>query len=484
MIIDNPNLLNPKENYDVVIIGAGPAGISLALDLEKKKIKCCLLEAGGLEFTENSQDIYKASSSDNFPNNLEYSRLRMFGGTTGHWGGTCRTLDEYDFINWPINKEDLDPYFKKAQMYLDLHGEFGEKNVSSDIKLVEFRNSNIRFGDYYLNKIKSSKYIKLILNAYVINFSQEEKILKKIKFFNVNGEKFNIKGNFFVFSAGGVENSRLLLHFKDLEKNIFNKNLPIGNYWFEHPYTKLGECLLNKSKLKKILKNDLYSLPYAFGSGNFSKTLNISPTNDYIKSNNILNSCVFLTYYDRPNNDAKNLIQNLSCYAPKISKKIFSLFKKGLVCNGVLRSSWEQDAEYNNCIKLVHNDKDKYNIPKIKLDYKLSEKSKFTARNFFRKLSEYFISNDIGRIKAESFMLNDNENIYSEAGYHHMGGTIMGNDINNSVVDKNLKIHGSKNLYVLGSSVFPSGGYANPTFTILQLSFRLSDNISNLLKKI
>ena len=105
MIIENPKLLNSKEIYDVVIIGGGPAGISLALDLAEKKIKCCLLEAGGLEFSEKSQDIYKTSSTENFPNDLEYSRLRMFGGTTGHWGGTCRTLDEYDFIKWPIKKQ-------------------------------------------------------------------------------------------------------------------------------------------------------------------------------------------------------------------------------------------------------------------------------------------------------------------------------------------------------------------------------------------
>ena len=60
-------------------------------------------------------------------------------------------------------------------------------------------------------------------------------------------------------------------------------------------------------------------------------------------------------------------------------------------------------------------------------------------------------------------------------GNHHMGGTKMGTDRSNSVVDKNLLFHGSNNLFVIGASVFPSGGHANPTFTVCQLSYRLAD---------
>ena len=62
-------------------------------------------------------------------------------------------------------------------------------------------------------------------------------------------------------------------------------------------------------------------------------------------------------------------------------------------------------------------------------------------------------------------------------GLHHMGGTIMGNDKSNSVVDKNLKVHDIDNLFVIGSSVFPTGGHANPTLTIVQLANRLGNHL-------
>ena len=64
-----------------------------------------------------------------------------------------------------------------------------------------------------------------------------------------------------------------------------------------------------------------------------------------------------------------------------------------------------------------------------------------------------------------------------------MGGTRMGNDKKNSVVNSDLRVHDVNNLYVNGSSNFVTGGYTNPTFTIVQLAIRLANTISNLIKK-
>ena len=65
------------------------------------------------------------------------------------------------------------------------------------------------------------------------------------------------------------------------------------------------------------------------------------------------------------------------------------------------------------------------------------------------------------------------------AGYHHMGGTRMGNSYYDGIVDKNLKSFDLENLYICGSSVFPRGGYSNPTLTIAQLSIRLANYLNS-----
>ena len=81
-----------------------------------------------------------------------------------------------------------------------------------------------------------------------------------------------------------------------------------------------------------------------------------------------------------------------------------------------------------------------------------------------------------------------NEKIYNQknfdqlGSFHHMGGTRMGKEWNTSVVDENLKVHNLKNLYINGSSNFVTGCFSNPTFTIIQLSLRLAENIKQTLK--
>jgi choline dehydrogenase-like flavoprotein len=58
-----------------------------------------------------------------------------------------------------------------------------------------------------------------------------------------------------------------------------------------------------------------------------------------------------------------------------------------------------------------------------------------------------------------------------------MGTTRMHADPRQGVVDVNCKVHGVDNLYIAGSSVFPTGGYANPTLTLVALALRLADRL-------
>ena len=96
---------------------------------------------------------------------------------------------------------------------------------------------------------------------------------------------------------------------------------------------------------------------------------------------------------------------------------------------------------------------------------------------------ESFTFHNTGRIGADK-TIEDQSSFISDAGYHHIGGTIMGSNKDSSVVDKNLKLHDIENLYICGSSVFPTGGHANPTLSIIQLSLRLGEHLTKKLKTI
>src|SRR5262245_42945466 len=108
---------------DLCIIGAGAAGISLALELAGMAISVLLLESGGFDPEPQTQALTKGEvvGLPTFP--LEISRLRFFGGSTGHWGGFCRAFDALDFeerpwvrhSGWPITLADVAPYYDRAQ---------------------------------------------------------------------------------------------------------------------------------------------------------------------------------------------------------------------------------------------------------------------------------------------------------------------------------------------------------------------------------
>jgi len=80
------------KNFPVIIVGSGPAGITLALSLEQRRIDCLIIEAGNEEYTDESQENYVAKIIGDQITDLRYSRLRQLGGTSGHWGGWCKPI--------------------------------------------------------------------------------------------------------------------------------------------------------------------------------------------------------------------------------------------------------------------------------------------------------------------------------------------------------------------------------------------------------
>ena len=97
------------------------------------------------------------------------------------------------------------------------------------------------------------------------------------------------------------------------------------------------------------------------------------------------------------------------------------------------------------------------------------------------EFGSFCINEDLGRIAAKEniYNLDDFENM---GGYHHLGGTNMGTNKSMSVVNSQLKVHDIGNLYIAGSSNFTTAGYTNPTYTIIQLSLRLADELHSKLK--
>ena len=128
-------------------------------------------------------------------------------------------------------------------------------------------------------------------------------------------------------------------------------------------------------------------------------------------------------------------------------------------------------------------------MPRLECHWNVKDDFFESSRIVLTELANQFIDNDVGRIGIDRFIFDKTlkniqtyrvgkhtENVFG--GYHHMGGTRISYDQTQGVVDQNLKVHNVDNLYIAGSSVFPSGGHWNPTFTIVQLSLRLAKHLT------
>ncbi|MDB4087927.1 FAD-dependent oxidoreductase, partial [Amylibacter sp.] len=246
--------------YDVTIIGAGAAGITLALKLSSEGKKVALIEAGGLEYSEESQQVYSARTVGDPYFELDVARLRYFGGTTNHWGGMCRTFEREDFNRghfgkeylWPIGYEELDRYRAEACEILEIPSEFNDvTSVGLDIDIIDFNFSPpVRFGTKYFDTLVANPLVDIFLNSNLIDVTSSGDQLTSIKVASYNGNVSSISSQNFVFAMGGIENSRYLLWLQTKYGNNFiSDECPIGKYWMEHPSFRLGEAIVDKRKI-------------------------------------------------------------------------------------------------------------------------------------------------------------------------------------------------------------------------------------------
>ena len=112
------------KNFPVIIVGSGPAGITLALSLEQSKIDCLIIEAGSEEYTDESQENYAAKIIGDQITDLRYSRLRQLGGTSGHWGGWCKPIEKWNIKKWGIEYDSFSKLKDQTCKILEIENNF------------------------------------------------------------------------------------------------------------------------------------------------------------------------------------------------------------------------------------------------------------------------------------------------------------------------------------------------------------------------
>ena len=468
MIVDDLSQIK-NINFFAIIIGSGPAGLTTALELERKKIFSIVIEAGSKNHDENNIKFLSGKSyGDSYPD-ISKTRGRQFGGTSAYWAGYCNPLQNQDFNSWPIKKTDLDPFLFKAKEILNLEKNFFFEKFSKNLNLFNvIYSSEPRLGDKYYSYIKKSKYIYLSLNTTFIHFNGKNRKIESINCFKKDYHK--ISAQYYILSCGGIENSRQLLWSQYKNPELIDPKLPIGNYYMDHPYHGVADGLITYNKLISYCnKNNVINKPLLSCFNQMRLTFN----SNFLKNKKILNSGMYVLFNEAGIDN--NFLEKIICIAPKYVKDLYDskTFKNTYQISVFLIQ--EQEALFDNKIKLSKN-LDPLNTPLSEIYWKKSKLLRKSAKIICEEFGDLLVNNNIGRLGIEEHLFNDND-YPTVIGNHQIGGTRMGDNNHDSVVDKNLKVHGIENLFINGSSVFPSGGYAHPTLTIVQLAARLSKHL-------
>lgn len=469
------------EEYDnsgfspkVAIIGTGPAGMTVARRLAKAKIPCVLLDAGDEDYSDRSQKVYDGKVIGDPYFDLDIARLRYLGGTSNHWAGWCRTLDAHDFeqrewipnSGWPIKRDAIEPFLDSAREILGLRNVDDDVKMSNDINWIDLiRSDPVRFGEKYKQELVDSELIAVVLNTYVTDLVAKNNQISAANIISNWSTKGQVIAPKYVVATGGIENSRLLLWSNERSQDpVVPEPKALGRYWMEHPEYTVGDAIIYNPEAYKRANDG-----WAF----------FAPTPTAMKETGIMNFHAVII--PQSLSQAKQLLADFACTAPTAAEWLFKKAEKDISCLGNrIDWAWEQSPKFENHIALSTKDKDFAGIPRPELHWRKGELERKTLVEGIRMFGRALAEKNIGRLRMDDWVHNGYDYPIEDqeiAGYHHMGGTRMSTDPRTGVVDENCQVHGMQNLYVAGSSIFTTSGYANPTMTIVALAERLGEHL-------
>ncbi|WP_368564471.1 GMC oxidoreductase [Pseudoxanthomonas sp. UTMC 1351] len=548
MIFDYRNDPFSEIEVDLCIIGAGPAGITIAREFLNTSVTVCVLESGGMNAEANSQMLCEGTSVGQAPFNAAACRLRAFGGSTNVWGGGCIPLSHLDFecrewvphSGWPLSYEQLQPFYSRARSLLRIDGhDFGEgsfhtaparKPPSFDEDKLVNRNfvlSPVYFAETYGEDLRRAPNIQVFLhvNALQLESCPDARSVRQVQVSSLHGQRGTVRAKQYVLASGGIENARLLLLSDSVAKaGLGNDRDLVGRYFMDHPSGILGTLTTGASE----------QVTWAYnrkgGKGVAPAFPELCLSEPAQRGHRLLSSRVRPIAVEGPVPRGVRALRDLrkamrkpsrddsmalegkihtgtpgmaGCGAPQPAARTMGSLALDLgggfgdVARAMLRKRagkplvetervdvvgfFEQAPNPDSRITLGQ-ETDALGQRKVRIDWRLTPLDWHTYRTAASMFGSELARACNGRFELQPWLANGrDESPQIQGTAHHIGTTRMAEHPSQGVVDLNSRVHGMSNLYVAGSSVFPTGGWAFPTFTLVSMSLRLADHLRPLL---
>jgi len=521
MLIDGRTVADDHVvDTDICIVGAGAAGIPLALALRGQPCRVVLLESGTERPEPKTQALYRGPNTGREYFTLDGSRVRTFGGSTHRWGGWCRALDAVDFTarpwvaesGWPFGLDELEEYFRQARALCQLPVTNGDLDhgpplpgrprlpVAPHLQTILYEFSPpTRFGPTYRADLARGDNLTVYLSANVVALEGGEHggPARTALVRTIDGHQWRVRSRAFVLAAGGIEIPRILLASRDARpEGLGNENDLVGRYFMEHLHIRLG-CFVpvradaNLSLYtegRRSVRRPVGALCVARGEREARQLYGLSAT--------LL----------RPQHrEVRRVLDRQSRLRPPWTLHGMSIARAGTVGFGlrvidkVIRTALnarsvapsrnpnarppvyeimargEQTPLRDSRVTILP-ERDPLGMPIAQLEWRVNPADFQNMRKSLETIGLGLAASGAGVI----YLPDDPEATWAErimGSWHHIGTTRMHTDPRLGVVDADCRLHSVPNVFVTGSSVFPTGGFANPTLTIIALALRVRDAV-------
>lgn len=476
---------------EVCIIGSGPAGAILAKTLVDRGIRTLLVESGAdLARQEDAidtapLDAYSSRGELEYP--LAATRFRGTGGTSNLWQGNCPRFHPIDFepnactppgAPWPIRYADLETYYLRAEEELQVQGAedqpFAPPRRDPYPRALTGRAPNIqrllagsgvdfapqfpprssghndlpvRIGETHLPAFRASPHGTLVCGATATAILTDGTRVVGVRLQGVGTAARTARARLYVVAAGGVESARLLLLSRSpvFPTGIGNHADLVGRGFMEHAAAAIGVGTVRglwhpRSGMEAVFSEKYFAEAKEKGLGGVRLRLRL--------------------WRDRIDLD-------MSRPWDFVLRGLRAMRQLDVSLKAVI----EMEPSPENRIALDDSRRDAFGNPGAAIYLGATERDQKTmgyaeelVRRLLRELGTEDVRMTLGLTSWE---------------HHHMGTCRMGDDPRTSVVDRNLCVHGCDNLYVAGSAAFVTGSVSNPTLTLVALSLRLAEHLSD-----
>lgn len=505
--------IDAEVDCDLCIVGGGAAGLTLAQALDGRGLRICVLEGGGRRIDADAQGLFDGECVGE-PMAVPQGRYRVLGGATAKWTGRCAELDPLDFeprawtpwSGWPISHADLAPYYRRAEAACGFprpwRGDDATPRLRQARALCQFEDIDFfiwryaaqrwrtyqDWGARFGPRLSRSPHVQLILGADLVGLEGGGGSITTARARRVDGSLLRVRARRFVLACGGIENNRLLLNFvRDPASGLADPHDVLGRWFMQHPraVTARGApsaracALMHLGQVRRGVHHEI--------------GLALKPAAQAREG--LLNASAALRYVANPQDGwevAKRMARGarltpdeIAALARDAGKIVGNLARRAAGLGPVpsaptaeLVLDLEQTPDPESRV-LLSPERDRLGLRKVRINWRISRQDRATAAFMTRacvaELARFGLAD-----MTPAPNLDETGGLIPEAmleSYHHLGGTRMSRDPRHGVVDADLRLHGVGNLYVLGGSVMPTGGHANPTLTIVAMTLRLADHL-------